>query len=413
MPTSSGPNTLGEENLIFSFDSSNFPHAWGLTQLVPNSEFVQGGTAPYDHGCYASGYYLGPSTSSSMVSGTLRFTGGDLSNYYTTNPEYRGWDAGGIGNTGGNWMHYVILPSTLSASEDYIVETRARFVYVSKTGNGSVNPRFQIGRHYYEQYGINYNELGSEFKVLRFLFNGNSVPSGANEYFTFGCTSADAMVELDYLRVYRIDKAVGLKNLVTTGSVSLVSTSFNSSGQIVFDGTNDLINAGTDIPSQFGPTTEQFTIETIYKVPTTPLKNTAGSVLCRYRYTLNHIYNGNYAQFVYVNKGYDDNGSYSATSITAGLNPTGQWNHIVATYSKSGDSAFIKIYSNGVLGNSTTSTRLSTYPLSNLYIGHSDHLGGTYYDFEGNIEITKIYNRVLTDTEIQNNYKTIKRKYGI
>lgn len=201
-----------------------------------------------------------------------------------------------------------------------------------------------------------------------------------------------------------------------TGGVSTInlnSVSFDANSAIQFDGTNDLINIGSHAASQFGPSTSAFSVEFVYKVPASPTKTTAGSVISRYRYNFQHVYSGNYVQFDYVNKGYDDNGSYSATAITAGLNPAGQWNHIVFTYTRSGDSASLAAYRSGVLVNTGSSTRLSTYPLSNFYIGHSDHLGGTYYDLEGTIGAIRIYNRALTQAEVLQNYKTVRTKYGI
>jgi hypothetical protein len=201
-----------------------------------------------------------------------------------------------------------------------------------------------------------------------------------------------------------------------TGGVSTInlnSVSFDANSTIQFDGTNDLIDVGSHAASQFGPSTSAFSVEFVYKVPASPTKTTAGSVISRYRYNFQHIYSGNYLQFDYVNKGYDDTGSYSATAITTGLNPAGQWNHIVFTYTRSGDSASLAAYRSGVLVNTGSSTRLSTYPLSNFYIGHSDHLGGTYYDLEGTIGAIRIYNRALTPAEVLQNYKTVRTKYDI
>ena len=397
MATTAGPNIISEQNLVVAFDSDLFPQGWNVTQLVPNSEFIEGGTKPYDHGCYTSGYYLGPDTASIMTGNTLRFTGGDLSNYYVTNPEYRGWDAGGLGNTGGNWMHYVVLPTALSSTEDFIVETRARFVYVSRTGNGSADPRFQIGRHYYEQYGINYSQLGTAFKKLRFAFNGASVPESANAYLTFGCTSADAMLELDYFRAYSINKDIGLKNLANSSSINISNVSINSSAQIVFDGTDDYLNLGSSDSWKIG---QNGTIEVVVRREAAVSTN----------HRLWCVFNNASHLDAYVDAA--TGGLYMHGGIV-GTNtqiPLNQYLHIVVRY----QSGVVSIWYNGVsqpLTGTTTNYNINGTSYTQLFIGRYTAASG--YRWSGSYPIFRLYNIAISDSEIQKAYQAIKSRFNI
>lgn len=395
MATRIGPGNLSKQNLIFGFDSSLFPAGWGVTQLIPNPEFIEGGARPYDHGCYTSGYYLGPDTSSIMTGGTLRFTGGDLSNYYVTNPEYRGWDSGGIGNTGGNWMHYVVLPQPLDSAQDFIVQVKARFVYVSRTGNGSANPRFQIGRSYYEQYGINYYELGKNFQTLRFSFNGASIPDNNVQYLTFGCTSPDAMLELDHFRAYNINKSAGLQDLAGNLSINISNVSFNSSAEFTFDGTDDFIEMPASSKWAIGlnGTLEML----VYR---------SGGVSTNHR--LWCVDNNNTSLDAYLD--YTTGGLYMHGG-SVGTNtqiPLNQWLHIVVTYT----GGVVKIYYNGVSQPIVGGTpRYNITNAGTLYVGR--YVSSSGYRWNGKIALFKIYSTPLLPSEIERSYKSIKSKYSI
>jgi hypothetical protein len=397
MATQYANGKIVTNGLVFMYDDGYFPEGWGLTQLIPNPEFIEGSSRPYDHGCYTSGHYLGPNTASIMTGGTLKFTGGDISNYYGTNPEYRSWDGGDIGSTGGNWMHFDVLPSTLSASEDYIVEVRARFVYVSKTGNGSSNPRFQIGRAYYEQYGINYSDLGTEFKTLRFLFNGNSISDlgGSNAVLSFGCTSADAMVELDYFRAYRIEKSSGLSDLSSKGNtINTSNVSFDSNARITFDGTNDTISIPSNASNNIAG---NITMELVLK----RVNGVSAAVMHKeVQYTLYIASNGDitYADSSYWS--YDAFGSHYS-GITAGI-----YHHVVAT--KNG--SLVTIYVDGNVVVSKNFGSAITQTNNPLYIGSYD---GTSNYFGGEVPVAKIYNRALSATEVATNYNKYKTKFNL
>jgi hypothetical protein len=92
-------------------------------------------------------------------------------------------------------------------------------------------------------------------------------------------------------------------------------------------------------------------------------------------------------------------------SSTVSLN---NWYHIVATYS----GTQLKIYVNGVLGGTTNSTLgIGTPSTYDLYVGRMGH--NQIYEYQGYIDISKIYNRALSDGEVLKNYNATKSRFGL
>lgn len=85
------------------------------------------------------------------------------------------------------------------------------------------------------------------------------------------------------------------------------------------------------------------------------------------------------------------------------------WYHAVATFSN----GVWKIYKNGILDTTGTFTTIAFPAVSNAYlvIGNN-HPGGQEY-FDGKIGPIKIYNKVLTASEIQLNFAALRGRYGI
>ncbi len=204
----------------------------------------------------------------------------------------------------------------------------------------------------------------------------------------------------------------GLKDLIGSGTGELFNgvTIDNSYGtSLFFDGTNDYISIGSDTATNISPSTSEFTIEVLFRVSASHARSNPSAIFDRYRYGLYYNYTSNYAYFVYVNKTYDDTGNYSATTTnSATLNPKGQVNHVVFTYTKSGVNGTVSVYTNGTLTGTVSSTRISNYPLSIGYIGNSQHQGGTVYYFEGYVYFIKIYNKVLLPSEVSKNYNSLR-----
>ena len=71
----------------------------------------------------------------------------------------------------------------------------------------------------------------------------------------------------------------------------------------------------------------------------------------------------------------------------------------------------MRLFINGKLDKTTTSTVHSTRPGLNLFFGKAAFYNSPFTNFSiGNF---KIYNRALTDTEVQQNYKLEKERWGL
>lgn len=97
----------------------------------------------------------------------------------------------------------------------------------------------------------------------------------------------------------------------------------------------------------------------------------------------------------------------SQTTTTANYISTSNWAHIVGTYS-SGDR---RTYINRVLVTSDTQTGTIDTNNAGMYIGA--YGTGTGYFYDGNIAIVRVYNRVLSPQEIEQNFIANRKRFGL
>jgi hypothetical protein len=170
---------------------------------------------------------------------------------------------------------------------------------------------------------------------------------------------------------------------------------FNSAngGSIVFDGTNDYANAGSNTSTEISG---NLTIESV--VYPTSFSN-QGNIICKYSNNGYRIrYNSDGAFFMYSN----GNSLTSPATYTAN-----QWYHLTAVFSSTG----LRMYINGVLVNSNAVAFTPTaYVTTSCYIAT---FNGSLELFQGRIAIVKLYNRSLNQTEITQNFNTIRTRFGL
>lgn len=107
--------------------------------------------------------------------------------------------------------------------------------------------------------------------------------------------------------------------------------------------------------------------------------------------------------YVVIRPSYSNN----ILTITSGLTPN-TWQHVAFTY----DGANIRGYSNGTFKAISTGTANGiTDTTGNLIIG--GFAGYPQYNFEGKIASVEIYNRVLSNTEIQTIFNKDRLKFGL
>ena len=200
-----------------------------------------------------------------------------------------------------------------------------------------------------------------------------------------------------------VSDTASLIDLKRTTSIDVGDVSFDSNAQPTFDGTDDFLT----VPSYSGFTVDTRTVEIIFKM------------------------NGSYSNFsplaVYAN------GSSSSNRIWLGLqsskfkmhgwgtvDPSGTttiaadtW--YVCTFSYNKSTQAMKMYTNGVLESTTTNTQGGVTAVSGMNWYLATIPGGwqsvTYSDVD--IPSFKIYDRILSDAEVAQNFNSYKNRFNI
>ena len=194
-----------------------------------------------------------------------------------------------------------------------------------------------------------------------------------------------------------------LYDLTGNATLSLANISFNSTGAMVFDGTDDYI----DVPAASWNILTSHTLEGIFKANGAPASGFhvlfqkeggySGGAVYGLRATPNSQI---YAMICYDNQAASQNTLGSSFAMQDNT-----WYHIIATF----DSSYNwKLYINGVLQNQTTLTNNPYQNSSAITIGQGDGR-----KTNGELPVMKIYNRALTEAEVLQNYRHYKSRYNI
>jgi len=170
-------------------------------------------------------------------------------------------------------------------------------------------------------------------------------------------------------------------------------TSANS-GSIVWDGTDDYVNTGKTA-TQLGFYDANYTMEAwVYPTDLSSDRTMFGTDQTAFRQGLHLVFrSGNIYQ-----------GHYSS-DFQAGTVTVNNWYQIVYTFNASNGAC--QIFKNGV--SQGTGTIQSFIGTTNILIAR--WAGG--YNFQGNGSIYRIYNRVLSSTEVTQNYNAQKGRFGL
>jgi hypothetical protein len=184
-----------------------------------------------------------------------------------------------------------------------------------------------------------------------------------------------------------------INDLTGTSTITVNNLNYGSDGSFSFNGSNSYLDAGNPVAYQLG---SALTLEAwVNPTSTTGLgnilqKNNNGG----YRY---RIANGDLWAY--------SNGVAASTS--GGPCTNGSWWHCVATFGPGG----IAVYVNGVLsGSTTTAYAPSSVTSGNLQVGCYAPSTET---FNGSISVARVYNRVLSATEIAQNFNAHRGRYGL
>jgi hypothetical protein len=189
-----------------------------------------------------------------------------------------------------------------------------------------------------------------------------------------------------------------LSNTSNSGTLTNGTTYSNTNrGLFNFDGTNDLIS----IPHNAAQNPTSITISSWVR-PSSLLKNSnivGKTNNAGYRYRVNT--NGSVTFF--------DRGATNALTTATGLIIANNWYNIAVT----GDATGLQIFINGVFIISNAVAFGGNTSSGNLALGAEDVTASFSESLIGSISQVSIYNRVLTGTEMQQNFNAIRGRYNI
>ena len=386
MPTSVGPNTKGEENLVFGYDLGDVSNSYKgeptvnyITTMAANL----GGNVSLS---YPLNVYICTAQETNVVDPTA--PGGQYSRF--------------TGNTDSD--NNQLFTSFVDGSVNARNTTVAYSVYLKGTGTChltvysdiagySITPTITLTSEW-TRYSIVQavgNYTTHAWAAVRGILTSTNVYVAAQQVefnshvtpFVNGTRSATQ----------------GLLDLTGNSTLDLTNVSFDSNAQIEFDGTNDYINLNSIAPLIAGG---DFSLEAIIKGPAQdhkgiiPINTSTGDnrALFLIRNASMGIYDGN--TWYIGNIDVDDN----------------NWHHVTLSYTRSTRNAVI--YVDGEVSlNTTTGNTITVASDDKISVGQEYDGASTSDHFNGQIPIAKIYNRALTASEIKSNYNAIKGRFNI
>jgi hypothetical protein len=180
-----------------------------------------------------------------------------------------------------------------------------------------------------------------------------------------------------------------------TSLLNLNSVSFDASGSLFFDGTDDNITTGiTTLGSRA-------TYEAVVK--------------CLSNVSTYNMFMGTFLPYIGFYTGnsiiFSDNIGGAQSTIVGGSLSLNTWYHVVCVRTYDGTNSTNYIYVNGVQVASGTFSGANYNYGTPLNIG--DGQSPDWYPFRGYIAVAKAYNRSLTEKEIQTNYRTYKARFKL
>ena len=206
-------------------------------------------------------------------------------------------------------------------------------------------------------------------------------------------------------------------NLIGNGSngtlVNGVSYNASNGGSFGFDGIDDYVTAGA-LSGSFA----SFTV-IIWFYPTSVTSH-ENPIDCNYSYneTTGNIgprlemNDGGNLTWLYSDKTDTNNSFYFHTVVSSGLSAN-TWHCACITFNGTGSTTYYNGNPTGI-----TSTIIGTPTgfigvVNNVTLGRGFHLGGADRIFTGRVSNVSIYNRALTDSEIQQNFNATRGRYGV
>jgi len=189
----------------------------------------------------------------------------------------------------------------------------------------------------------------------------------------------------------------GMIDIVGGNTIDLANMSYGANNAISFDGTDDYISLGC-----VSNTIRAYNSSTEFIV-NLPVYSGGQRAILSYR-SVNTMYIGKASGGIFVYYNTLNTPGYTVGNITNGTTA-----HIVVLCNADGN--LLSVYINGTLAGSVTRTGWSTTYNSTVSLGYDD--GGTNEYMLGSMYLFKHYNRVLSSTEIQQNYNHYKTRFNL
>lgn len=196
----------------------------------------------------------------------------------------------------------------------------------------------------------------------------------------------------------------GLKDLTKDRTVNLSNMSFKSNGQPEFDGTDDYLDLGSDVV--ISPDNQGWTAEYVFNT-------NSASTLQHFNSAENDQFNANWLAIYNsklaiwnVSPGY---WRYGDTVIQSNT-----WYHAVFICDAGGTN--YRYYINGERegGDHVNNVWNATYSsLEVRYIGRYEYYGSYSRYFNGEIPVTKMYDRALSDKEVKQNFSSYRKRFNL
>jgi hypothetical protein len=424
MPAAGGPNTLGESNLVFAIDTHDTSNGItplgcggfnGSTQGVKN--LLTGTTYPFINGMKLTGrsYFT-----SFAIDYPESAYGGDAASRQGIATGYDVRSGGGLYGASRALHLWVYNNDTNS----WIDNGSTTYFRGARLGGHCYDNYSGAENGYLYEIGLfisDYNTLKSTFPNCTFVVMGSHRAdqyTAALRTILYDLGMPTGYIDSDYIPapewILIGEPGLGTGNAFgwvyenyTTNAAQVAHLNFGlpikARGGIEFDGTNDYINITTP-PLSAGAST--YTIEAVFKANSTKTQviweQNSSSVTQHQRACMILISNG-YGGF---------NGQ--ANDLHAVQYSTGVWYHWVIVVDKNIGTNPVKIYVNGTLSaQGDTSAGTTNLNVGNYRAAMGYKLNANDEYFDGEIPITKIYNRALTAQEVRQNYQQYKTRFNL
>lgn len=433
MPSSAGPNTFGEENLVFGYDLGDVSNSYKGEPTI-NRAYLHNARIDNSYTALDLSGYQGALESLHLEPLTVYDqNGGNISTYFNTGINISNSGVDWYNTNHAYWVYDEILKKPVTQIIDRNGVWQAKYMGLGITWD-------DMGMAPGDQYTISWlqwNSDGVKRPNVGVYWNsggGNNFWDGTRDVgaspagvwtrksytwtlgnydtntsltlYMYGHYYSRATFRIADVQIEKKDHASqfsfgyersatqGLIDLKGTSTIDLTNVSFDSDAQMTFDGTDDYIEIGGYFNYDNATLSMWIRPDSLSNITIPISKNTLSSP---------HLYG--YIQY------YDNQLRFYAPgnnlTVNWGTISTNTWYNIVLTVNGSLHVA----YKNGV----QISSQASNLPLFtgdyNVQLGR--YGTGNPYRYQGLINSLRIYNRALTAQEVASNYNAIKGRFNI